>query len=186
MNIDEFKKFNNLPKSYWIASTHETNHPVLDKDIDVDLVIIGGGMVGISCAYRKWGMTNSTVSSIILRDLIINGKSPWMDVYNPSRKTLGASAKNFIVQNVNVAGQLLDGKRAGAYRDEEGNLHLVNTTCTHMGCENNWNEAEKSWDCPCHGSRFSIDGDVIDGPAVSPLSFDNDVNTIKKVIKEDY
>ena len=163
----------------------------------------------VATGFGKWGMTNSTVSSIILRDLIVSGKSPWMDIYNPSRKTIGPSAKNFIVQNANVAGQLLDGKlsklpkdidvlpgeaivaevdgkRAGAYRDKDSNLHIVNTTCTHMGCENNWNEAEKSWDCPCHGSRFTIDGDVIDGPAVKPLSFDDDVNTLKKVIKEDF
>ncbi len=85
------------------------------------------------------------------------------------------------MENLNVANQLLDGKlsplpedislkpgeakiikihkeRIGAYRDEEGVLHFVNTTCTHMGCELNWNSAERTWDCPCHGSIFDIDG----------------------------
>jgi len=163
----------------------------------------------IATGFQKWGMTNSVVSSILIRDLILSGKSPWFDVYNPSRKTIAASAKEFIVQNANVATQLIDGKlsklskdidilpgegkvveadgkRAGAFKDEDCNLHLVNTTCTHMGCELNWNNGERSWDCPCHGSRFDVDGKVIDGPAVSPLSFDNDVNTIKKLISEDF
>lgn len=166
----------------------------------------------LATGFHKWGMTNSMASSMILRDLIVKGKSPWEDVYNPSRKTIVASTKEFLGQNINVAGQLLDGKlspipkdpesiiiklgegkileaygeRAGAYRDENGKVHLVNTTCTHMGCELNWNPAEKSWDFPCHASRFTYTGDIIHGPAVKPLSFDRHVNTIKKLIKEDF
>jgi len=163
----------------------------------------------IATGYGKWGMTNSIASSMILRDLIVRGKSPWQDVYNPSRLTISASAKNFVVQNLNVADQLIEGKilplpepdetkpgkgaiieangkRAGAYRDEQGTLHVVNTTCTHMGCEVNWNSAERSWDCPCHGSRFSHEGDIIEGPAVKPLDFREDVNTVIKLIKEKY
>ncbi len=163
----------------------------------------------IATGFGKWGMTNSMVSAMILRDLIIKGESPWQDIYNPSRKTIIASAKNFIAENFNVAEQLLDGKlsslpdnidvqpgegkivkidgkRVGAYRNEEGVLHLVNTTCTHMGCELNWNSAERSWDCPCHGSRFSYEGEVIEGPAIKPLRVGNDVNTIEKLFKDDF
>jgi glycine/D-amino acid oxidase-like deaminating enzyme/nitrite reductase/ring-hydroxylating ferredoxin subunit len=163
----------------------------------------------IATGYGKWGMTNSTASAMILKDLIIHGKSPWEDVYSPSRQAIASSAKNFIVENANVAKELVDGKitpipddvelkpgegkvikakgqRTGAYRDEEGSLHLVNTTCTHMGCELNWNSSEKSWDCPCHGSRFSFEGKVIEGPAINPLNMHNDVNTIEKLIKDDY
>lgn len=163
----------------------------------------------VATGFKKWGMTNSMASAMILRDLIVEGKSPWQDAYNPSRQTIIPSAKNFILENVNVAEQLLDGKlsqlpsevdieageakvikidgeRIGAYRDEQGTLHLVDTTCTHMGCELNWNDAEKTWDCPCHGSRFSYEGSVISGPAVKPLRFSNDVNTLKKLLKEDY
>lgn len=163
----------------------------------------------VATGFKKWGMTNSMASAMILRDLIVHGKSPWQDAYNPSRQTILPSAKNFIVENLNVAEQLIDGKlsqlpedvnvepreakvikidgeRIGAYRDEEGTLHLVDTTCTHMGCELNWNAAERSWDCPCHGSRFSYEGKVISGPAVKPLEFSNDVNTLIRVLKEDY
>ncbi|MGI6065750.1 MAG: FAD-dependent oxidoreductase [Bacillota bacterium] len=146
----------------------------------------------IATGFAKWGMTNSAVSAKIIRDLIIEGKSPWQDVYNPSRQTLEASAKNFVVENLNVAEQLVKGKlsslpedidikpgegkvieangqRAGAYRDEKGTLHLVDTTCTHLGCELSWNSAERSWDCPCHGSRFTYEGEIIEGPTVKPL-----------------
>ncbi|MDF2613049.1 MAG: FAD-dependent oxidoreductase [Clostridia bacterium] len=163
----------------------------------------------ITTGFQKWGMTNSMASAMLLRDLIIHGKSPWQDVYTPSRKISPLSAKNFVVQNLNVAFEItkgklsplskdielnpgeariieLEGERTGAYRDEEGTLYLVNTTCPHMGCELFWNEAEKSWDCPCHGSRFSYKGDIIEGPSVYSLSEDHDVNTIKKVITEDF
>ena len=163
----------------------------------------------IATGFAKWGMTNSIASSMILKDLIINGKSPWQDVYNPSRLTISASTKNFVVENLNVAEQLIEGKisvvpdhveikpgegklvevngqRAGAHRDGQGKLHVVDTTCTHMGCEVSWNSAETSWDCPCHGSRFSIEGDIIEGPAVRPLEFNKDVNTIEKLIKDHY
>lgn len=163
----------------------------------------------VATGFGKWGMTNSTVSAMILRDLIVKGESPWQDAYSPSRQTIIASAKNFIVENANVAGQLIggklsplpkdidvepgegkvvevNGKRAGAYRDEKGTLHLVNTTCTHMGCELNWNSAERSWDCPCHGSRFTYDGEIIEGPALKPLRAGNDVNTIEKLFKDDF
>ncbi len=163
----------------------------------------------IATGFGKWGMTNSVASSLILRDFITDGKSPWQDVYSPSRVTVAASAKSFVVENLNVAKELIKGKttplpekvdmkpgegkvieaegqRAGAYKDNKGNVHVVNTTCTHMGCELMWNSAEKSWDCPCHGSRFTYEGEIIEGPAVKPLDMDNDVNTLEKVIKDHY
>lgn len=163
----------------------------------------------IATGFQKWGMTNSIVSSMILRDLIIKGESPWQDIYSPSRKNLMASAKEFVAQNINVAGQLLkgklsklpdeldiglgegkifkhDGERIGAYRDDKGEYFFVDTTCTHLGCELNWNDAERSWDCPCHGSRFTFEGNIIQGPAVKPLNFNKDANILIKFIKEDF
>jgi glycine/D-amino acid oxidase-like deaminating enzyme/nitrite reductase/ring-hydroxylating ferredoxin subunit len=163
----------------------------------------------VATGFGKWGMTNSTVSAMLLSDLIVRGKSPYQDVYNPSRKTITASAKEFVKENINVAKELIKGKfsplpddfeiktgegkvingngeRIGAFRDENGALHLVNTTCTHMGCELQWNSAERSWDCPCHGSRFTYEGDIIEGPAVMPLQYNRDVSTIEKLIKDDF
>lgn len=163
----------------------------------------------IATGFGKWGMTNSIAAATILSDLIVKGDSPWKDVYNPSRQTIVASTKNFVVENLNVAKELIggkispapsdvdiepgegkvieiDGKKAGAYRDEQGTLHVVDTTCTHMGCELSWNSAEKTWDCPCHGSRFTYEGDIVEGPTVSPLKVHKSVNTIEKLLKDDF
>ena len=62
-----------------------------------------------------------------------------------------------------------DGEKIGVYKDEAGNNHIVSVVCTHMKCILNWNGSEKSWDCPCHGSRFDVDGGVIEGPAIRDL-----------------
>lgn len=146
----------------------------------------------VATAFSKWGMTNSTVAGIIIKDLIIRGENPWTEAYTPQRFTPSASYKNFVTQNSNVAKELFkhkfetlpetadlgkgeakvlrhEGHRIGAYKDETGKLHIIDTTCTHMGCELEWNSAEKSWDCPCHGSRFTYTGDIMEGPALNPL-----------------
>ena len=165
----------------------------------------------VATGFGKWGMTNSMVASMIIKDLITKGDSPWKDVYNPSRKASVSTAFHCVSENLNTAENLIGGKlssppkeeeidiapgegrvvtlygkRAGAYRDEEGVLYIVNTTCTHMGCELNWNSAEKTWDCPCHGSRFSFEGKIIEGPAVEPLTMEHDVNTIGKLLTEEF
>ncbi len=163
----------------------------------------------VMTGFRKWGMTNSTAAAMLVRDLIVHGRCDWKDVYRPSRVNLAASAKNAVVENANVAAKLMEGKletlpddvdvprgcgkivdhdgyRAGAYRDMDGKLHVVDTTCTHMGCEVEWNSAEKSWDCPCHGSRFDIDGNVIEGPAVRALNSGKSLNTVEKLVKDEY
>lgn len=148
--------------------------------------------VFMASGFRKWGFTNGTAAAMVIKDLIIKGSSPWQDAYNPQRFTPVASSAMFIQENLDVAKNLikgklkagdvptsispgegkvidLDGERAGAYRDENGKLYLVDITCTHLGCELAWNSAEKTWDCPCHGSRFSYDGAIIEGPAVHEL-----------------
>jgi Rieske Fe-S protein len=145
----------------------------------------------VATGFNKWGMTNGTASAMILADLITKGDSPWAPVYNPSRFNL-VSMKTLLVQNADVAKELVSGKMArlpedvdvkcgeaqvlevegnkmGVFRDDQGELHWVDTTCTHLGCELKWNDAESTWDCPCHGSRFSYDGDVVEGPAFNQL-----------------
>jgi Rieske Fe-S protein len=63
----------------------------------------------------------------------------------------------------------IDGDNVAAFRDEDGRVHAVSAVCTHMGCILGWNENDRTWDCPCHGSRFELDGEVIHGPATQPL-----------------
>lgn len=152
----------------------------------------------VATGFKQWGMSNGTAAAMVLRDLILSGDSPWKEVFDPARFTPAASVANFVVQNANVAikyvsGKLkataenedilpeqsriirVDGERVGAYRDEKGELHLVDTTCPHVGCELEWNSAEKSWDCPCHGSRFTYEGEIIEGPALSYLQHPGDM-----------
>ena len=148
----------------------------------------------VATGFAKWGMTNSHASAAIITDLITKGSSPWVDVYDPSRFTPGASAKNLVVENVDVAGNFISGKlstapdeidikpgeagyvehegtKSGVYMDRQGKVHFVKTSCTHLGCGLKWNSAERSWDCPCHGSRFTYEGDIIDGPALKSIKF---------------
>lgn len=149
--------------------------------------------VYVATGYRKWGMTNGTVAGLLLSDLILERNNRYDDLYTPSRFYADPSVKHFVMQNTDVAKHLIEGKievvvrtpndlangegavvlvngkRAGAYKDENGVLSIVDTTCTHMGCEIEWNSGDRTWDCPCHGSRFSIHGDVIEGPAQQPL-----------------
>lgn len=147
----------------------------------------------VATGYRKWGMSNSHAAAKILTDLVLEKENPYAELYSPSRFYTDPSIKKFLSQNLDVAGHLIEGKfdiadkriedvsndegaivvvkgqRAGCYRDIEGHINLVDTTCTHMGCEVEWNSGDRSWDCPCHGSRFSVEGEVIEGPAKKPL-----------------
>jgi glycine/D-amino acid oxidase-like deaminating enzyme/nitrite reductase/ring-hydroxylating ferredoxin subunit len=147
----------------------------------------------IATGYRKWGMSSGTAAALLLKDLIMGKENKYAQLYTPSRFYADPSLKTLIVENVDVAKHLIagkleivrtspdelgndegaavtiNGKRAGAYRDQQGRLHVVDTTCTHMGCEVEWNDGERTWDCPCHGSRFSYNGEVLEGPAKKPL-----------------
>jgi glycine/D-amino acid oxidase-like deaminating enzyme/nitrite reductase/ring-hydroxylating ferredoxin subunit len=138
------------------------------------------------------GMTHGTIAGILLTDLILGRENPWSQLYEPSRKTLRA-AWNFMSENLNVAAQYGDwvsgsdvsslnqiGKDMGAivrdglsklavYRDPSGTLHQLSAACPHLGCVVEWNATEKTWDCPCHGSRFDCFGHVLNGPANKDL-----------------
>jgi glycine/D-amino acid oxidase-like deaminating enzyme/nitrite reductase/ring-hydroxylating ferredoxin subunit len=140
------------------------------------------------------GMTHGTLGGMIISDLIARRENPWTDLYDPARKTLQA-AGSFIDENANVLGHLVkdwisrgDVKERSAipfgsgalvregvgllavYRDHDGRYHELSPACTHLGCVVQWNEVEKSWDCPCHGSRYAPDGVVLNGPAAKPLA----------------
>jgi glycine/D-amino acid oxidase-like deaminating enzyme/nitrite reductase/ring-hydroxylating ferredoxin subunit len=148
----------------------------------------------VATGFRKWGLTNGTAAAHMLADLVAGRDNPWIEAFD-ARRVGGATAlKKLVEGNVEVAshfvrdrlgrraaspladlqpgeGGVVDvgGRAVGAYRDAGGEVHAVGLTCPHMGCTVRWNAAETSWDCPCHGSRFSHDGAVLDGPAVAPL-----------------
>jgi glycine/D-amino acid oxidase-like deaminating enzyme/nitrite reductase/ring-hydroxylating ferredoxin subunit len=148
--------------------------------------------VFIATGDSGMGMTHGTIAGILLTDLILGRPNPWAALYDPSRKTLRAAGE-FYKENINVTGQYTDwlaggdvssvgeialGKGAvlrrglsmvAVYRDDHGGLHGCSAVCRHLGCIVHWNDAEKTWDCPCHGSRFSRYGQVLNGPANSDL-----------------
>ncbi len=139
------------------------------------------------------GITHGALAGVLISDLICDRSNPWKDLYDPSRKILGReAAREFVKENVNVAlhyGQwLLPGDRAlpqiepghgavlrrgmrrvAVYVDDDGQRHECSAKCPHLGCIVAWNRAERSWDCPCHGSRFDPYGHVLTGPAQRDL-----------------
>lgn len=155
--------------------------------------------VWVATGFGAWGMTNGTLAGLILADLIMRRRSRWADLYEPNRLTLASArtvagdaitvTRHLVQDRISVGarspaggevapeelgpGQAsvsrLGGRVVAAYRTSEGRLHKVSARCTHLGCLVGWNDAERSWDCPCHGSRFTPDGDVIEGPATAPL-----------------
>ncbi len=138
------------------------------------------------------GMTHCTAGAMLVTDLIMGRNNPWAELYDPARHVVHGFSE-FFKEQANALSQYGDwlkagelesvqaiapgqgavvsegGKKLAIYRDPEGELHVLSAACTHLGCMVSWNSAEKSWDCPCHGSRFDVDGEVLHGPAVEPL-----------------
>jgi Rieske Fe-S protein len=139
------------------------------------------------------GMTHGVIAGLLLRDLVLGRANPWAELYDPARKSPRAigrwvagaarSSKPYAewLQPAELASadELKDGEagvlRRGASfvavrRDETGRLHELSAVCTHLGCIVGWNADERTWDCPCHGSRFAPDGHVVNGPAKTGLA----------------
>ncbi len=139
------------------------------------------------------GMTHTTIGAMIVRDLITGVKNRWTSLYDPARITF-RTAGDYISETGNMASQYLDWvlpadlhnaetlqpgqgaiishglRKLAAYRDDDGTLRTFSAVCPHLGCIVRWNGDEKSFDCPCHGSRFSCDGTVVNGPATDNLT----------------
>jgi Rieske Fe-S protein len=144
--------------------------------------------------YGGNGMTFGTLAGMMAADRIAGRANPWADLFDPRRKKIRGGLWDYIKENKDYpyylardrfagaegkstravargTGKVLDidGQRLAVYRDERGNTIKRSAVCTHMGCLVGWNTAERTWDCPCHGSRFKPDGSVIAGPAEAPL-----------------
>ena len=175
--------------------THRWSGQVLDT-IDYTGFIgrnPGSKNVYVATGDSGQGMTHGVVASLLIPALIMDGGSPWEELYDPSRKAPSA-IKNFITENVtavkNFAEYVAPGElksvdelkpgqgaivregltKVAAYRDEQGRLHRRSAACTHVGCHVHWNSLECCWDCPCHGSHFAVDGTALNAPAVAPLA----------------
>jgi Rieske Fe-S protein len=153
---------------------------------DKDNVFIHTGDSGM-------GLTHGTIAGMLLTDLVLGRQNPWTALYDPARKTVGA-VREYTTENLNVARQYADWltgsevkstdeirpdsgavlrrglHKVAVYRDAQGVLHEMSAACPHLGCVVRWNRSEKTWDCPCHGSRFDGHGKLLNGPANRDLA----------------
>lgn len=151
--------------------------------------------VFVATGFSGTGLTFGTVAGVLISDLIRGIENPCAEVYQANRVKPLASVKNFLSENIDFPSHLIGdrftpaqesdthrlrenqgaivsiaGKKVAAYRDPEGELYVMSCVCPHMGCHVQWNDAETSWDCPCHGARFGPKGQLLNGPAVADLA----------------
>jgi Rieske Fe-S protein len=148
----------------------------------------GEGNVFVHTGDSGMGLTHGTIGGMLISDLICERPNPWTELYDPARKPVRAAA-NYFMENINVARQYAKHLTSGEvssrddiprgmgavmriglhmraiYRDDRGAVHEASAICPHLGCIVRWNVTEKTWDCPCHGSRFDARGGVLNGPA---------------------
>jgi glycine/D-amino acid oxidase-like deaminating enzyme/nitrite reductase/ring-hydroxylating ferredoxin subunit len=177
-----------------IEITHRWSGQVIETPDGLPYIGRNGDHQYAATGFAGNGMTFGTLGAIMMSDAILGKANPWTDLFDPSRKAIRRGAWEYLKENKDYPYYLIRGRFAGAegkslrslkrehgavieregrkvaaYRDENGEVLLRSATCTHMGCIVGWNDAECTWDCPCHGSRFQPNGEVISGPAVSPL-----------------
>ena len=155
----------------------------------------GDRNIFVATGFAKWGLTKATIAARIVADAILGRPNPWAQLYDPGRLTLRASARSLAAENAQVAWRFLGDRlrprpgeaelrrlapgagavvRMGAghlavFRDDAGVLHVLSARCPHLGCLVGWSEADRSWECPCHGSRFTAQGELVQGPATEDL-----------------
>ena len=171
----------------WSGQVIETNDgvPYIGEIADGQFVATG---------FSGNGITFGTAAALLIRDLILKRDNPLKDLFAVQRKKIRGGAWDYFKENLDypyymISGWLtpakemspesiprgegaiikIDGHKVACAHDRHGKLHQVSAVCTHLGCIVHFNQAEQTWDCPCHGSRFSLSGDVIAGPAESPL-----------------
>ena len=183
--IDEFAY-------HWMAQDNHTP----DGVPYIGLLHLGTKHAYVATGFGGWGMTNGVLAGALLADLVSDQPTPWANLYDPRRfsprretptlvKDQADIGAHFVGDRVRSAlrttsavdalspGQgtvIRDGLGSRAvYRDDQGALHAVSATCTHLGCLVQFDDVQREWACPCHGSRFGIDGSVLHGPANRPL-----------------
>lgn len=154
----------------------------------------GGGLY-VASGFRKWGFTNAAAAALLIAGHVDGDPPPWSASFDPGRRpTRASSIGSTVTGNLTVAGHFVgdrlatlrpgplteladgegrivevDGVKLAAHRRPDGEVVACSASCTHLGCLVAWNAADRTWDCPCHGSRFDVDGSVLAGPAITPL-----------------
>jgi Rieske Fe-S protein len=146
--------------SFWIETTPRTNFPTLQSNTAVDVAVLGGGIVGLTAAVllKRLGKTVAVIEARRVAEGVTG------------HTTAKVTSQHRLIYDTLIKEH---GEHKAVYRNPQGEVHAVSARCTHLGCILSWNPAETSWDCPCHGSRFSVNGEVIQGPAVRNLEKKN-------------
>lgn len=177
-----------------VALTHRWSGQVIETHDGLPYIGETSNGQYIATGFSGNGMTFGTLAAMIISDDILGRRNPWAGLFAPDRSALRHGLWDYLKENSDYPyymirdrfagraskslravprgeGRIVDhnGKRVAAYRDDDGRMVLRSAICTHMGCTVAWNPAERTWDCPCHGSRFQPTGDVISGPAETPL-----------------
>lgn len=177
---EKLKKYNVSPEYMW------SNIDIMTNDSLPYVGEINNNMY-LGTGYNTWGMTNGVLAGKIISDLILDKDNKYVELFNPKRvnlKMFGKGVidgyysavgyvKGYFTEDDNVRYDNIDGKEIAIYKDDEGIEHKVYTKCPHMGCSLLFNQKELTWDCPCHASRFDIDGKCISGPSNYDISIDN-------------
>ena len=174
---------------YWTNQDYES----MDGMPFIGRVGSGAEHLFVATGFNAWGITTGTAAGLILSDLLLGRANPWTEVFDASRIKPVTAAPSFVRENVSAGVQLVggymarrpgalgdlapgeaavldvDGERVAVFKDEQNEVHAVSAVCTHLYCTLGWNPADRTWDCPCHGSRFGVDGSVIHGPATAGL-----------------
>jgi glycine/D-amino acid oxidase-like deaminating enzyme/nitrite reductase/ring-hydroxylating ferredoxin subunit len=196
---ERYRRLERFAHEHWDVSSIDHRWSAQDNTTLDGVPYIGRltpieGRLFMATGFAKWGITGGTAAALLLSDVLLGRANPWASFFDPNRLTLRASAPRLVQENVVAAVRFvgdritkrgrrpiedlgpgegdivsLGGEAVAGHRDDAGVLHAVSPTCTHLGCRVNWNSAERSWDCPCHGSRFTPAGDVLQGPAVHRL-----------------
>lgn len=193
---DQYRKLEQLLRSIVPAAefTHRWSGQVIETSDGFPY--IGEFEKGqfIATGFSGNGMTFGTIAAVMIRDAVLGRANPWRELFDPHRAGLKGGAWDYVKENADYPYYLIrdrlrgadassvdevrpgegkivriDGRPVAVSRNERGELSAVSAACTHMGCLVHWNDAEKTWDCPCHGSRFQCDGGVMAGPAETPL-----------------
>ena len=196
---ERYRRLEEFAREHWDVRSVDYRWSAQDNTTVDEVAYVGRlspreDRVFMATGFAKWGMTGGTAAALLLADLLPGHESPWASLFDPNRLTLRASAPRLVKENLQAGMRFvgdrltkpgrrnaeellpgegaiarLNGERVAAYRDEDGTLHAVSPTCTHLGCQVSFNAAERTWDCPCHGSRFAPDGRVLEGPALHRL-----------------
>jgi glycine/D-amino acid oxidase-like deaminating enzyme/nitrite reductase/ring-hydroxylating ferredoxin subunit len=195
---ERYEKLVEFARRHWDVRSIEHGFSAQDFSPD-DHVPYAGRLhprskhVYVATGLNKWGITAGPAAATVIADAILGRANDWSGLFSSTRVRL-QEAPRFVLENSRVGFRFFAervrhrgtrpiedlapgegaiasaaGKKVAGFRDDDGTLHAVSSRCTHLGCQVVWNAAERSWDCPCHASRFDVDGTVLNGPAVKPL-----------------